>query len=107
MAGGAYRVRADRPVALMQLSPHRFRRDESCVVTDTRDDLGCFSFSNDASILLPVTSLGERYRVDTHGGELAGSFVALAAPADLEVTIRPKAALTAGPSVPAAEVDFR
>ena len=91
---GAYRVRADRPIAAYQYNPLEFRRDERCALTGTSADLECFSFSNDASLLLPTHALGARYLADARRAVVgAGSFVAIAAPARARVRVTVTSAL--------------
>jgi hypothetical protein len=62
--GAAYWVRSDVPIAASQFNPLPYRRGESCT---TRD---CYSFTNDASLLLP-----------TH--VLTGSYLAMSRPSQL------------------------
>jgi len=48
-ARGAYRLRADRPVTVYQFNPIDYRRGD------------LYSYTNDASLLLPVTAMTESY----------------------------------------------
>ena len=68
--GGAYHLVSDRPVVVYQFSPLEFRatggdpgKDWSkCVKLDfTAPD--CYSYSNDASLLLPSTAMTGSYRI--------------------------------------------
>lgn len=65
---GAYAIHSDRPIAAYQYDPLAFRRSPDCVFTGTSADLGCFSFTNDASLLLPDHAVGTDYLIDTRGG---------------------------------------
>jgi hypothetical protein len=58
--GAAYAVRANAPVIAYQFNPLSFRtqNDDSCT-----DELECFTYSNDASLLLPRQALGTSYVV--------------------------------------------
>lgn len=64
---GAYRLRSDRPVTVYQLSPLRFELDDpppSCPLPsecNPQQPNDCLSFSNDASLLLPTTTLTGSY----------------------------------------------
>ncbi|HEY8432877.1 MAG TPA: IgGFc-binding protein, partial [Sandaracinaceae bacterium] len=102
--GGAYRVLSDRPVAAYQYNPLEFRAHDECVYTGTGGELDCFSFSNDASLLLPAHSLGTSYLADARRAVVgAGSFVAIAATEDasLRVTVTSATAPAADGTVPA------
>ena len=68
--GGAYHLVSDRPVVVYQFSPLEFRatggdpgKDWSkCIKLDfTAPD--CYSYSNDASLLLPSTAMTGSYRI--------------------------------------------
>ncbi|WP_053231817.1 IgGFc-binding protein [Sandaracinus amylolyticus] len=59
---GAYWIRSDVPVLATQWSPLDFRLDN----TRCEDGPGCFSFTNDASLLLPLHALGARYHVASY-----------------------------------------
>ncbi len=70
--GGAYRLRSDRPVTVYQLSPLQYQREEGggapaeCPVgIDCPGGIvaECLSYSNDASLLLPATTLSGDYTV--------------------------------------------
>ncbi|MDC0720721.1 IgGFc-binding protein [Nannocystis bainbridge] len=65
---GAYRLRSDRPVSVYQYSPLEY---------DKRDK---FSYSNDASLLLPTNVWGAATRVITRNtfGALPGAYVVVA-----------------------------
>lgn len=94
VADGAYRVRSDRPVTVYQLSPLQYQKVEDgggapagCPVGADCPGGGigteCLSFSNDASLLLPATTLGGDYA--TLAWPSAGrsaSFLAVTATAD-------------------------
>lgn len=71
--GGAYRLRSNRPVTVYQLSPLQYQLGEGvgdvppgCPVgTECRGGLigECYSYTNDASLLLPATALTGDYTV--------------------------------------------
>lgn len=55
--GGAYRLRANAPVAVYQFNPLEFRRGSR------------FSYTNDASLLLPQNALGRQYIVFSYSND--------------------------------------
>jgi len=57
VVGGAYRLRSNGPVAVYQFNPLQFQREAG---VDTIDN---FSFTNDASLLLPQNVLAQQYIV--------------------------------------------
>lgn len=60
---GAYRVRSDQPLAAYQFSPLAYEMDPMPADCPEPVDGGCFSYSNDASLLLPAHTLRRRYPV--------------------------------------------
>lgn len=64
MLDGAYHVVSDVPVVVTQFNPLEYRLARDCdeLRDPTRDD-ACFSFTNDASLLLPDTVLTGSYVV--------------------------------------------
>jgi hypothetical protein len=64
---GAYRLRTDQPVTVYQLSPLTYQMDPapSACPVGTKCPGGvipqCFSYTNDASLLLPATALSGNY----------------------------------------------
>jgi hypothetical protein len=78
--GAAYRLRSDQPVTVYQYNPLEYELQ------------GQYSYSNDASILLPVNAWGEAYRVATWDHAISASFYAVVASADgTVVTLTPPA----------------
>jgi hypothetical protein len=65
--GGAYRLRSDVPVVVYQFNPLHYRIDRDCWNENRlelpTDDGECFSWSNDASLLLPTHALTGSYHV--------------------------------------------
>lgn len=97
---GAYHVHTNGPVAAYQFNPLNFSRAG-----------GYYSFTNDASLLLPQGVLRQRYVVSTwpnwvirNGTQtmVAGGFVTIVGVAgeSTTVTVRPTASVSAGPGVP-------
>src|SRR5690606_33875010 len=84
-ASGAYRVSSSVPVAVYQFNALEYQGQggpvgkswANCpgnqVCSNTLTALGCFSFSNDASLLLPTSALGSTYRVPSLQGWSAGN----------------------------------
>jgi hypothetical protein len=67
--GGAYRLVSSRPVAAYQFNPLEFYAtggpvdaDWNCTPGERPNDCECNSYSNDASLLLPVNALTGNYR---------------------------------------------
>ncbi len=95
---GAYHVQANGPIAAYQFNPLNFARTG-----------GYFSFTNDASLLLPQGVLTNRYTVSTwpnwqaNPTVTAGGFIAIVGVAgeSTSVTVRPTAAIAAGNGVQA------
>jgi hypothetical protein len=112
--GGGYRLESSVPVAVYQFSPIEYAAKggppgkswagcpaERC----TTPGLGCFSYSNDASLLFPTSSLGTSYRVASLPGWNSASihpFLSIAATADgTNVNIQAAGALAAGEGIAA------
>jgi hypothetical protein len=62
VAGGAYHVKATRPVTVYQFNPLEFQIPDpgGCPLQGGSE---CNSYTNDASLLLPVNALGDEYFV--------------------------------------------
>ena len=61
--GGAYRLRSNVPVTVYQFNPLQYRRAGDCAMEPEgmEGDGRCFSFTNDASLLLPTHVLTGSY----------------------------------------------
>jgi hypothetical protein len=115
-ANGAYRVVSDRPIIAYQFNSleNQIQDTRGCPsIAGANGD--CFSYSNDASLLLPVHVLSSKYVVagfhawhkesapmpGSTGGRLnMGDFIAITAPqASTEVTVklRPNQRILSGP----------
>jgi hypothetical protein len=63
VTGGAYHLVSSRPVIVYQFNPLEYRNDEcNCL-------FGAYSFSNDASLLLPSTAATGNYRITAMRGQ--------------------------------------
>jgi hypothetical protein len=112
----AYRIETTGPVVAYQFNPINYYDDDP---THTQCAGGanesCFSYTNDASLLLPVRSLGKHYTVlaydtayqyETCGpdfgvyDEKSGYFTIVATEDDTTVTIVAPSALRSGPAIP-------
>lgn len=127
---GAYHLVSDKPVVVYQFNPLEFRAEggepgkdwSSCEVSPTTGE--CYSYSNDASLLLPSTAMTGTYRImgsqgfsrhpqDPFTGELlkdepiadyGPAYVAVTATEDgtnVTVKLGSKAAVVAGGSISA------
>jgi hypothetical protein len=64
VADGSYRVVSTLPVTVYQFNPLEYAIDRECNEADSDPlDQRCYSYSNDASLLLPVQVLSEHYLV--------------------------------------------
>ncbi|MDB4989051.1 MAG: hypothetical protein JWN04_4229, partial [Myxococcaceae bacterium] len=90
VAGGAYRVRTTQPVTVYQFSPLQYQIEPApplcptvkgqCADSQVEQ---CFSYSNDASLLLPATALTGNYTVLSWPSQSDGSgFIAVTATQD-------------------------
>jgi hypothetical protein len=112
--GGAYRVRTDRPVTAYQLSPLDFELTgdaaKGCPVSqdcpsvpDEFKSTRCLSYSNDATLLLPATTLTSNYDALTWpSGPVGAATLAITATRDgTEVEIFGRGEFAAGGGVSA------
>jgi hypothetical protein len=115
----AYHVVTTRPVAVYQFNALEFKGeggpggkswascpgDDICKMPDGTITLplGCFSFTNDASLLLPTTALTGNYRVTAqHGAGGANPFIALTGVedgTDITITLGAKSRIIAGDGI--------
>ncbi len=109
---GAYRLRSDSPVTVYQFNALQYRNDaapvaQTCENTheccpDSFGNGGCFSFSNDASLLLPTTALTPNYSVGGYRGasyllSAMFDFAAITATEDdTQVSLRPTSTTNGG-----------
>src|SRR5439155_24199130 len=81
-AGGAYHLVSTVPVTVYQFSPIEYKGQggpngkswatcpgttKKCILAGNQP-IGCFSFTNDASLLLPSTAMTGTYRITGHQG---------------------------------------
>jgi len=94
VAKGAYHLRTTRPVTVYEFSP-----------LDYTDGLGSFTYTNDASLLLPVNALTGRYVVASlpywAQSNFPSQMAVTASLDDTKVTITTSAAVPAGTGTPA------
>ncbi len=125
-AKGAYHLVSSRPVTVYQFNALQYKGAggpagkswASCpgnqVCLSAGGPVGCFSFSNDASLLLPSTAMTGNYRVTgIHGWtaegifgpqDVMGAYFTVTATQDgtnLKVTVGPRGRVLAGGGVPA------
>jgi hypothetical protein len=117
----AYRVESTLPVTIYQFNPLQYALQRDCRGLDTNPGDGvCFSYSNDASLLLPVPALTEHYFVmsrpafgmrseiveaELESFHFSPSLLAVVNPQETEVTVevRPTAPVSSGLGVSALE----
>ncbi len=86
VADGAYRLRTDRPVTVYQYNPLQYAKPSAGS-----------SYTNDASLLLPVNAWGTSYRVIARntwtyfGSPYAGLYAVVASQDNTKVTVTPSA----------------
>jgi IgGFc binding protein len=108
VARGGYHIQSDAPVVAYQFNPLTFsdQRRTNCSVT-AAVDMNCFSYTNDASLLLPAHVLGTRYTVvswptlvvaDDYGASESPGFITIvaASPGDTQVSVTLSAYALAG-----------
>jgi hypothetical protein len=110
LAKGAYKVTASVPITLYQFNPLEFQLQPAPIdCPDPQLSGDCFSFTNDASILLPTSALRGEYYVMGYPTMHLGSqgqwidlpgFVTISATADgTQVTVDSTANVRGGPGV--------
>ncbi len=92
--GKAYRIRSDRPIAAYQFNPLEYQNTAPPASCPTAQFGGCFSFSADASLLLPQNALTGNYYVVGHRTVFTGDLLAITATRDSTVVT-----IHAGPHV--------
>ncbi|MEB2311920.1 MAG: IgGFc-binding protein [Sorangiineae bacterium] len=78
LAGGGYKISSTVPITLYQFNPLEFQIAPAPPSCDKNGTDGCYSFTNDASLMLPTTALRKEYFVVTYptfhiGQSLLGS----------------------------------
>ena len=63
VASGAYHLKTDQPVTVYQFNPLEYEIPKVPACLDSNLTGKCFSYTNDASLLLPVSALGTEYIV--------------------------------------------
>ncbi len=91
---GAYHLRSTQPITVFQFNPLDYLIE--------RDPEDQFSFSNDASLLLPVTAMSPNYHVAAWPtwDDLPGTLTVTATENETMVTINSAATTLAGPGAP-------
>lgn len=117
--GGAYHLTSSSPVTVYQFNALQYRGQggapgkswSECpgnrICRNAGAAIGCFSFTNDASLLLPTTALTGNYRITTMRGSrnMGGYFTITATEDDTRVTVQVGKAgriVDGGPSIPPA-----
>jgi hypothetical protein len=108
---GAYHVKSDQPVTVYQFNPLEFEIPPTGACPDQAGTGKCNSFTNDASLLLPVNVLGNAYigassaALSTQTGAGIPGFLSIIATADKTmVTVKSSAHVRAGNGVKAMNV---
>lgn len=119
VSGAAYHVVSTLPVTVYQFTPLEYRISRDCPAETGFPDGECFSFSNDASLLLPTHVMTGNYIAmsrptmllgfdDLFGTTLSGSpgFVTIVgvSPTPVNVTVQYGGRVSAGPGVTAGGV---
>ncbi|HVY49115.1 MAG TPA: IgGFc-binding protein [Minicystis sp.] len=109
--GGGYHLTTDHPVTVYQFNALEYagmggppgKSWASC--PGNACGLGCYSFSNDASLLLPTTAMTPNYRITGHQGQTSlGPYIAITGTADgtmVTVKLAATANVQAGGPIPA------
>ena len=100
--GGAYRVRANHPLAVYQFSPLDYQNVNNPPGCPNLGTFGCYSYSNDASLLLPTNALTASYYVVGWRTVFSGDFLSITATQDdtkVVLTTGPKAKTLPGEGV--------
>ena len=69
VSGGAYHIKSTEPVTVYQFNAHDYQVNSKCSTGNTNGGLGsppCYSFTNDASLLIPVNALTGNYYVASY-----------------------------------------
>jgi hypothetical protein len=115
--GGAYHLVSSVPVSVYQFNALEYKpaggpqgKDWNACPNDTAASVQCFSYSNDASLLLPSTAMTNNYRVmgqkgwSSYGTPLMGpSFTVTATANGTVITVKtsPTSQILAGGAIPA------
>ena len=92
---GAYRVRSTQPITVYQFNPLDYKiepKPSDCLYGDANDTSACYSYSNDASLLLPTHVLTRDYYAVTWPSEgCKPAFITITATQDdTEVELDPR-----------------
>ncbi len=87
--GQAYRLRSDRPIVAYQFSPLEYENTTNPPQCPNLVFNHCYSFTNDASLLLPTNALTGDYFVVGYRTVFVGDFLAITSTADNnEITLK-------------------
>jgi len=101
VTGGAYHIKSTEPVTVYQFNARDYSINTTCSSGNTNGGLGsppCYSFTNDASLLIPVNALTGNYRVATYPSfyNWPGLIDIVGTQAGTTLTVSPSVSITAG-----------
>ena len=100
VTGGAYHIKSTEPVTVYQFNARDYEIASKCSTTDEFYSTSppCYSYTNDASLLIPVNALTGNYYVATYNSfyNWPGLIDIVGTQASTSVTVSPSVAIVAG-----------